>query len=168
MDIRQRQDAVIEFLFFEGRPGDEIAIRLHSVYEEADYPPAMACRWISKIRSENLGLQSDKSPGTTPRYETDGYIRNILRDNPFAPFRTVAEMLAVSPETVRLHLLRIGYVLRILHWVPHILTDDLKLVRVEMCPMMLAALRVQEQNQWYNIVTGDESRFYFEYVRDRL
>jgi hypothetical protein len=33
---------------------------------------------------------------------------------------------------------------------------------------MLAALRVQEHDQWYDIVTGDESWFYFEYVRDRL
>jgi hypothetical protein len=33
---------------------------------------------------------------------------------------------------------------------------------------MLAALRVQEHNQWHKSVTGDESWFYFEYVRDRL
>jgi hypothetical protein len=32
---------------------------------------------------------------------------------------------------------------------------------------MLAALRVQEHNQWYNLVTGVENWFYFEYVRDR-
>jgi hypothetical protein len=34
--------------------------------------------------------------------------------------------------------------------------------------MMLAAVQVQGQNQWHNIVTGDESWFYFEYVWDRL
>jgi hypothetical protein len=34
MDTKQRQRAVIEFLLLEGRPGDEIAIRLHNVYEE--------------------------------------------------------------------------------------------------------------------------------------
>jgi hypothetical protein len=33
---------------------------------------------------------------------------------------------------------------------------------------MLAALRVQEHNQWYNIISGDESWFYFAYVPDRL
>jgi hypothetical protein len=65
-------------------------------------------------------------------------------------------------------LLRIAYVLKGLDWVPRILTDDVKIIRVEMSQKMLAALRVQEHNQRYNIVTGDESWFYFEYVRDRL
>jgi hypothetical protein len=33
---------------------------------------------------------------------------------------------------------------------------------------MLVALRAQEHNHWHNIVTGDESWFYFEYGRDCL
>jgi hypothetical protein len=76
-------------------------------------------------------------------------------------------MLGISPETVRLRLLRIGYVLKALHSVPQILTDDLTL-RVEMCQTMLAALQLKEHNQWHNIVTGDDNWSYFEYVRDRL
>jgi hypothetical protein len=71
----------------------------------------------SKIRSGNPELQSDKSPGTPPRYETDGDIQNILRENPFASLHTIAEILGIPPETLRLHLLRIGHVLKTLHWV---------------------------------------------------
>jgi hypothetical protein len=82
--------------------------------------------------------------------------------------RTIAEMLETSLENVRLHLLQIGHVLKALHWIPHILRDDLKLIRVEMCQTMLAALRVQEHNQSQNIVTGDESWFCFGYVQNRL
>jgi hypothetical protein len=52
-------------------------------------------------------------------------------------------MLGISPETVRLHLLRIGYTLTALHWVSHILMDDLKPIRVEMRQKMLAALQGQ-------------------------
>jgi hypothetical protein len=33
--MKQKQRVVIEFLFLERRPGDEITIRLHDVYEEA-------------------------------------------------------------------------------------------------------------------------------------
>jgi hypothetical protein len=76
--------------------------------------------------------------------------------------------MVFSLENVRLHLLRIGHVLKTLHWISHILRDNLKLICLEMCQKMLAALRVQEHNQSQNIVTGDESWFYFEYVRDRL
>jgi hypothetical protein len=77
-------------------------------------------------------------------------------------------MLGISPETVTLHLLRIGRVLKAVHWVPHILTDGLTLIRLEMCQTMLAALRVPESNQWHNILVGDENCFYFECVQDRL
>jgi hypothetical protein len=80
----------------------------------------------------------------------------------------MGEMLRASPETVRLHLLQISSVLKTSHWVLHIVTDDLSLIRVEMCQTMLAGLRVQEYNPWHDIVTGEESWFYFEYVRDRL
>jgi hypothetical protein len=31
MDEKQKQGAVIEFFLLEGRPGEEIAIRLHTV-----------------------------------------------------------------------------------------------------------------------------------------
>jgi hypothetical protein len=64
-----------------------------------------------------------------------------------ASLRAIAEMLRISAETFRLHLLRIGYVPKALHWVSHVLTDDLKLVRIEMCQAMLAALPVQQHNQ---------------------
>jgi hypothetical protein len=140
---------VIEFLLIEGRPGDEIASRLHNVYEEADHSRATVFRWISKTVSGNSELQSDKSLGRPPRYDTDGDIRNILRDNPFALLRTIVEMLGMSPETDRLHLLRIGYVLKALHSVRHILMDNRKPLRVEERQTVMAALRVQEHNQWH-------------------
>jgi hypothetical protein len=73
-------------------------------------------------------------------------IFKIFSENPFVSYRRIGEKLGISPETVRLYLWRIGYVLKALHWAPHILTDDLKLIRVKMCQTMLAALRVQEHN----------------------
>jgi hypothetical protein len=82
--------------------------------------------------------------------------------------RPIAKMLAVSPETVWLYFLRLGCVPKTLHWVPDILMDDLRVIRVEICQTMLAALRMQEHSQWPNILTGDENWFYFEYFRDRL
>jgi hypothetical protein len=37
MDTKQKQRRVIEFLLLEGLGADEIAIRLHNVYEEVAY-----------------------------------------------------------------------------------------------------------------------------------
>jgi hypothetical protein len=156
MNMKQKQRAVIEFLLLEGRLGDDIAIHRHTVSEDAAYSRAAVFRWTSKIRSGNSEPQSDKSPGDRLDIRRMGiFDRTILRDNPFAPLHAIAEMLRISPETVWFHLLRTGFVLKALHWVPHILTDDMKLIRAEMCQTMLAALRVQEHNQWHDIVTVD-------------
>ena len=147
MDVKQKQRAVIEFLLLEGRAGEEIAIRLHDVYGEATYSRATVFRWTNRVRSGDAGLQPEKPPGRPPRCETDRQIRDIIRDHRFASLRIIAEMLCLSPETIRLHLLRIGYVLKALHWIPHIFTEDLKWVRVDMCSAMLTALQIQEHNQ---------------------
>jgi hypothetical protein len=76
----------------------------------------------------------------------------------------ITEMLGISVKTVRLHLSQIGYILKALHWVSHTITDDLKRVRVDMCYTMLAALRIEEHNQWHNVIIGEKFWFYFEYL----
>jgi hypothetical protein len=63
MDVKQQQRAVIEFLLREGRPGEEITIRLHNVYGEAAYARPTVLRWINEIHRRNHELQADKAPG---------------------------------------------------------------------------------------------------------
>jgi transposase len=126
MDVKQKQRTVIEFLLLEGRAGEEITIRLYDVYGEDAYSRVTVFRWINRIRSSDGELESEKPPSRPPRYETDRQIQEIIRDHPFPSLRMIAEMLGISPETVRLLLLRIGYVLKALHWIPHTLTEDLK------------------------------------------
>jgi hypothetical protein len=65
-------------------------------------------------------------------------------------------------------MLKIGYVLKSLHWIPHALASELKQVRKALCLQMLPKLRAYTHNGWDNIVTGDESWFYYEYVRERI
>jgi hypothetical protein len=80
----------------------------------------------------------------------------------------IAEMLHLSPKTIRGHLLRIGHLLKALFWISHTLIEDLKQVRVDMCSAMLTALQIQEHNQWHNVVTSNASWLYFEYLQDRV
>jgi hypothetical protein len=67
-------------------------------------------------------------------------------------------MRGISPETVRLHFLRIGDV-KALDWILHVLTDDLKRTRGDLCQIMLAALPVQEQNQRHHIFAATRVGF---------
>jgi DNA-binding NarL/FixJ family response regulator len=129
MDIKDRQRTVIEFLFLEGCPGDEIATGLRNVYREDAYWRATVLRSIKEVRRGNEELRNEGRPGQPCRHETDVVIRSILQDEPNASLRTIAGRLAISPETIRTHLSRIGDTLKALRWISHALTSDLKQIR---------------------------------------
>jgi hypothetical protein len=105
-------------------------------------------------------LQNEGQPGRPCRYETDAALRSILRNDANASLRTIADTLSISPETGRTHISRIGYTLKSLRWIPHALTSELK----QMFPKLCTHAHVN----WRHLAIGDESWFYYEYVRDRI
>jgi transposase len=165
MDVKQKQRAVIEFLLVEACAGDEIATRLQNVYGEDAYCCASVFRWIQEIRRGNEGLRNEGRPGRPCRHEVEAAILSILQDEPSVSLRTIAETLAISPDTVRTHMTRIGSTLKALRWIPHTLTSELKHTRVTMCMQLLPKFRAHAHNNSHSLVTGDESWFYSEYVR---
>jgi hypothetical protein len=46
--------------------------------------------------------------------------------------------------------------------------SELKPIRLTMLIQLLPKLRAHAHNNWHRLVTGDESWFYHEYVRDRI
>jgi hypothetical protein len=63
---------------------------------------------------------------------------------------------------------RIGYTLKALGWIPHTLMSELKRIHLNICIPFLPKLRAHAHNNWHHFITGDESRFSDEYVRDRI
>jgi DNA-binding NarL/FixJ family response regulator len=114
MDLKQKQRGIIEFLLREECGGDEIAAHLENVYGEDAYCRASVVRWIQEIRRGNEELHNEGRPGRRCRHEIDAAIRSILSDEPSASLRTIARTLAISPATVRSHMVGIGYTLRAL------------------------------------------------------
>jgi transposase len=114
MDVKSKQRAVMEFLLVEGCAGDEIAARLQNMYGEDAYCRASMFRWIQEIGRGSEELRNEGRPGRPCRHEADAAIGSILQDEPSASLRTIAETSAISPETVRTHMARIGYTLRAL------------------------------------------------------
>jgi hypothetical protein len=84
MDKKQKQRALIKFMLFEGRLGDEIIIRFHNVPGETPNLRTTVLQKINKICSGNAELQ----PENSSRCETDRYIQNVIRDDPFASLCT--------------------------------------------------------------------------------
>jgi hypothetical protein len=129
---------------------------------------ASVFRWTNGIHRDSEELQNAGRSGRPYRYETDAAFRSIPRDDPNASLRTIAETLLISPETVCIHPSRIGDTLQSLRWIPHALTSELKQIRFDLYSQLLPKFRAHTHDNWRRLVTGDESWFDCEDVRDRI
>jgi hypothetical protein len=112
---------------------------------------------MNKIRRGNEELRNEGRFGRPYRSETDASLRSILRDDPNASLRIIADTLSISPETVHTHMSRIGYTPTSLRWTPHTLTSELKQVRFDLCLELFPKLRAHARDNWRRLVTGDEN-----------
>jgi hypothetical protein len=93
MDVKQRQRVVIEFLLLEGCESDDIVLRLQNASGRDAYCEASVFRWANEIRCGSEELRNEGRPGRPYRYKTDAALRSILRDDPNASLRTIADTL---------------------------------------------------------------------------
>jgi hypothetical protein len=167
MYVKKKQRAVIEFLLLEGCKGGDIDLLFQNAYGRDAYCRTSVFRWMNEIHRGKKEFRSEGRPGRPYRYETDAALRSILRDDPNASVQTIADTLSISPETARTHMSRIGDTLEFLRWIPHALTSEMKHVCFYLCFHLLPKLRAHAPDNWRHLVTGDESWFDYEYVRDR-
>ena len=91
----------------------------------------------------------------------DDAIRQTLDEMPFASVRQIAHRLCQSSTTIYRHLTgALGFVLKHLRWVPHILTAAQKADRVGKSGELLRLLRSMNKGRRHLIVTLDECWFY--------
>jgi predicted DNA-binding protein YlxM (UPF0122 family) len=120
---------------------------------------------MNEICRGNEELRNDGRAGRPYRHETDAVLRSILRYDPDTSLRIIADTLSISPETVCTHILRMGYTLKSLRWILQALTNEPKQVRFDLCLQLLPKLRTHAHGHWRRLIAGDESWFYWEYVR---
>jgi predicted DNA-binding protein YlxM (UPF0122 family) len=123
---------------------------------------------MNEIRHANEELRNMGRPGRPDCHETDAALRSILRDGPNASLRTIADTLSISPRAVHTHMSRTGDTLKSLRWISHAFTSQLKQVRFDLCLQLSPKLSAHAHDNWRRLVTGHESWFYSEYVRDRI
>ena len=123
--------------------------------------PRTIKKWFERFVGKSESIKDLPRTGRPKKMGLDIKIKEILNDEPFSSARYIAETLNESKTTV----------LRVLHeqlnykkfnckWIPHQLSNSNKLVRIEMAREMLSILYCKKY-LWSNIITGDESWFYW-------
>jgi hypothetical protein len=143
-------------------------ICFRNMYGLAAYYRASVFRWISEVRRSSEELRNERRRSWSDGHESDAAIRSILQEDPNPSLRTIAETLPISPETVRTHMSRINSTLRTFCRILHALTCRLKQVRLTTCLQLFPKLLAHMQDNWRHLITGDENRFCYEYVRDQI
>jgi hypothetical protein len=152
------QRLIIKFLGNERADARDIATRLQAQFTEHADQLQTAQFWITEIWLDRQDLHDEICTGRHPLDDLDAKILAILDKFPFKSAHSIAERLPVAYSTVLWYLLdSIGFKSFHLHWVPHILTNDLHKKRKEHARAMLPFLHVVERDDWHHLVTCDES-----------
>ena len=87
----------------------------------------------------------------------------FLDEYPFASAKYISEHFKIKYSTMKDNLKILGFKKYNLKLVPYILTDEIKKKRIKYSKIILDILKQNEKTYFKNIITLDESWFYFKY-----
>ena len=158
--IKQRY--AIFFLYHENHTPEEIHQYLVKHAGEDAYTLSSVRKWLWKIRQNRTDLSNQKKSGRPIDDSIREEIRKQIQSDPYISARRIAQNTNHSPTTVTKVLHDdLGYDYRHLQTVPHLLTDDKRSQRVEEAKRILNTLEKAQRSHNNNIITGDESWFYY-------
>jgi hypothetical protein len=135
---------------------------------EAGQAYSTTTNWIRSLtRGEDI--QGHASEGwRLPDDRVDTLVINALEESPFRSVRSLTSTIKTPPTTIWRYLHARGYVVRNLHIVPHMLSLAQKTARVESVIELKEVLCSEKHYDWRDILTGDESWFYFTVNPDHV
>jgi hypothetical protein len=124
--IESDQRVTIRFLSNEGIAADEMTTRFQAQFDQHAYKLRTPRFWIGEVRFGRQDLHDEIRTGRSPLDHVDAKILASLNKFAFESARSISERLRVSHARVLNHLhLLVGFKSFYLHWVPHLLTEDL-------------------------------------------
>ena len=149
-------------MLYEFRQGKNATIATEaicSVYGENALNVRVCQKWFARFRSGNFDLEDQERSGRPQELDTDE-LEALLEEDPRQSTRELAEQLGVNNTTVLRRLQKIGKVLKVGKWVPHELSENNKIQRLNTCISNMA--RYKKKDFLWKIVTGDEKWIYYD------
>jgi hypothetical protein len=161
MDVVQR--CVIFYLRFKGEGSKRIHTELVETYGAGAYPIDSVKSWVKQYDGGRRDPTDLSKPGR-PVSDGAGAVSQLLREEPFSSSRHIAAQLRLRRTSVKQTLVSVLGIRKFsLRWVRHDLTEFQKALRIKDSRGFLKALKVDATNNFVNIITGDESSYYWSY-----
>ena len=123
--------------------------------------------WTAKIRKGDYDLNDKPRSGRKKILDSlslEEPISSLLDKYPFASAKFISIHFNISYQTTKNILTKyLGYKKYHLRWVPYKLSENHKKLRIKYSTKILGFLKQNEKTFFKNIITGDESWFFFQY-----
>ncbi|XP_031634629.1 histone-lysine N-methyltransferase SETMAR-like, partial [Contarinia nasturtii] len=161
---RENFRAIIYYDFGLGVSQQQCYYQLHLVFGDEAPCKATVYHWFTEFNRGRHSLIDEFREGRPKSVvvpETIDAVRNIIKQDRHVTYREIEASLGISMRSIHTILHEHLAVKKICsRWIPHKLTDDQKLARVNWCKEMLNKYNRGASYSVYNIVTGDESWIY--------
>jgi hypothetical protein len=118
-------------------------------------------RWLREAQLDQFSETAVDFTENTKVGGIDEAILSALEVQPIGSGRDIARLTRLARSTIHWHLTRsLGFLVRHLRWIPHVLTEEKKRIRVSNSEQPLAILQEQQGSSWRDLVTLDDSWFY--------
>ena len=126
------------------------------------------CKYLREKSFNSASSMNNNISNLNNDQNIDIRILEVLDKEPYASIRQIAKITGIPNTTVYRHLIEIlGYQNKLLKWVPHILTVEIKKQRVDKSMQLLKILQSAKHRSFKYFVTGDESWFEYDYYHVR-
>ena len=117
--------------------------------------------WAARFRAGRTSVEDDVRSGRPTEDGRDALILSHIEENPNASTRSMSDALGIPLTSVYRILTQLHFQYFKCKWVPHRLSDDQKFKRVERSKELLEKLGPMSDRQLANVITEDESWFFF-------
>ena len=136
----------------------------------SDHAPSLKTiyNWISAFKKNPRSIEDKpraRRPITAVTTQNIAIVKDLIEDNPSISYDQMIAQTSLSKGSLTTILHKRLYVRKLTsRWIPHLLSDDNKKIRVALCNENLQKFN---ENKWRlgDIITGDESWFYLRNIK---
>lgn len=161
------QRCVIHFLHLKKYTSAQIYQELLIVYGQEALALSSVKYWKKQFKLGRTCLEDAPRSGRPQEIFLTDFVSKLLNKDPYLSAHQISKKLNISVHTV-INILTddLGLNYRHLRWVPHMLTPEIKQIRVAQCKVILEALETAKRSHFNGIITGDESWFLYYYQNE--
>ena len=149
------------YLHLKGLSSKEIKEEIDDVFPKNPYSYQQITYAIRSLAFSSPKANIKKKSEKFVYQQRMELIKRTLKDFPFFSLKQIAQKTNIPKTTVHRILTQdLGYISKHLKWIPHILNPSQKVSRINASKQLLHILKEAAQNDYCNIITGDESWFY--------